>query len=90
MFEYNNWEMCALRVHREVKRATCTGGRARHAARGRSLRLKACGRPKACVADFLKEVRLPETSRSSMCATALTYGRDDDLTPYLYPIDMSK
>ena len=43
------------------------------------------------VADFFKEVRLPETSRrSSMCATASTYGRDDDLTPYLYPIDMSK
>ena len=59
--------------------------------RGRSLRPKACGRPKACVADFLKEVRLPETSRrSSMRATALTYGRDDDLTHYLYPIDMSK
>jgi len=70
----------------EVKRVT---------PRGRSLRPKACGRPKACVADFLKEVRLPETSRrSSMCATALTYGRDDDLTHYLYtpstcPSDLS-
>ena len=34
--------------------------------------------------NFLKEVRLPETSRRSlMCATALTKGRDDDLTHYL-------
>ena len=89
MFEYNSWEMCTSSTSRsqgqpapEVERVT---------PRGRSLRPKACGRPKACAADFLKEVRLPETSRrSSMCATASTYGRDDDLTHYLYHIDMSK